>query len=203
MDLSRDMRFLYEIGSMRYFPRAWVGFVGANVQNNAEHTFRVIWLALIIARHEGVEDTGKIVQLALVHDLSEIRAGDLNMVTRLYSKRDEERAIADTFDGVSIGEEYRALFDEYEARETLEARVVKDADWIEADIEAVELMERGCTLMHEYFERKRASGFRAKLHTETGRRIWDMLGDGRSAQWVFDGPNRLSRYDWEEGEQNT
>jgi len=49
--------------------RSWNQFFDKDLANVTEHTYRVIWIALTLAKREGVEDTGKILKMALVHDL--------------------------------------------------------------------------------------------------------------------------------------
>jgi hypothetical protein len=45
---------------------------------------RVAWIALLLARYEGVGDPGVIVQMALVHDIAETRTSDFSYVQWLY-----------------------------------------------------------------------------------------------------------------------
>src|SRR5687768_6536762 len=93
---SRDIDFLYEIGCIRFIDRTWVQFLHPDFANLAEHTLRVIWIALLIAKHENVKDTGKLVKMALVHDLSESRSVDVHYVSRQFATRHEDASIKDT-----------------------------------------------------------------------------------------------------------
>lgn len=87
--IERDINLIFELGSFRNITRAWAQFAGRDVENNAEHTFRVVWIALLLARYEGIEDTGKVAKMALVHDISEVRAGDAHYFSRMYMDRNE------------------------------------------------------------------------------------------------------------------
>ncbi|MCX6807103.1 MAG: HD domain-containing protein [Candidatus Berkelbacteria bacterium] len=77
---KRDLEFIYEVGALRFLQRNWKQFLNADFQNISEHTFRVIWIALILAKHENVNSHEKIIKMALVHDLSESRTGDAHYV---------------------------------------------------------------------------------------------------------------------------
>jgi putative hydrolase of HD superfamily len=95
---KNDIDFLFEIGTLRRIARTWNQFFGTEVANDTEHTFRVAWIALILAKHENVENTGHILELALIHDIGEIRTGDVNYLSRQYTSSDEEQAVHDTFE---------------------------------------------------------------------------------------------------------
>jgi 5'-deoxynucleotidase YfbR-like HD superfamily hydrolase len=75
--------------------------------------------------------------MALVHDMGEIRAGDCDITLKRYTTRDEHAAVHDMFAGSSL-EEFAAIYDEYEKFESPEARIVRDADLIESDLETRE-----------------------------------------------------------------
>ena len=64
---KRDIEFLYEIGTLRNMDRAWKAIMATDVASDPEHTFRVVFLALLIARSEGVKNEEKIIKMALVH----------------------------------------------------------------------------------------------------------------------------------------
>src|SRR5438105_630197 len=116
-NLGRDIDFLYEVGTLRYATRTWNQFLNPNCQNLTEHTLRVIWIALVIARHEGVSDTSKVIKMALVHDISESRSVDVNYVSRQYAERFEDIAIQDTLDGTAVQDEFLPIWHEYEKKE--------------------------------------------------------------------------------------
>jgi putative hydrolase of HD superfamily len=189
-----DVNLLYEIGAFRYVQRTWRHFYGPDFANNAEHSFRVAWIALLIAKIENIQDTGKIVKLALLHDLAESRTGDVNYIQRQYTKRDEDMAVADMFDGTSLAEEMGELWQEYEARETIESKIVKDADNIDVDLELQEQTTKGVTLGASWSEsRKQAVG--TKLYTEGARQIWEKLRETNPHAWHMEGRNRFTKGD--------
>ena len=87
---DRDLEFLNEIGTLRFIKRSWIQFLRSDVASISEHMFRMAWIALVIAKHEKVKDTGKILKMVLVHDITESRTGDPHYVSRQYVKIDEE-----------------------------------------------------------------------------------------------------------------
>ena len=70
---SRDIDFLFELGTLRNTQRAWRQHLGVDCASVLEHTIRVAWLALILARREGIKDEEKVLKMALVHDVGEAR----------------------------------------------------------------------------------------------------------------------------------
>lgn len=71
---KRDIEFLYEIGCLRFIPRAWQQLLVPSGANLAEHILRVMWIAIVIAKYEKA-DIDKVIKMALVHDVSESRTG--------------------------------------------------------------------------------------------------------------------------------
>lgn len=191
---NRDSEFLYEIGTLRFIQRTWKQFIGSNFENLAEHTLRVIWTALIIARGEKNTDTAKIVKMALVHDITESRTGDVHYISRLYTKRDEKSAIKDILKDTSLNEEFFALWQEYEERKTIEAKIVKDADNIEVDLELMEQKARGNPLSDKW--RAMRHKVRSTLFTPSAQKLFDEIYQADPDAWHINAPNRFSAGDW-------
>lgn len=200
MSDQRDLELLYEVGCFRFVERTWKQFYNADFANNAEHGFRVAWTALLIARREGVGNHEKILKMALVHDLPESRAGDVHYLSRLYTERNEDLAITDMFDKTSFGAELIELWREYEAKSTIEAKIVKDADQLDVDLELQEQASRGNPLKVD-FKVSRAAVF-GKLFTATGRQLWEQLQNSNPNDWHLRGRNRLTSGDWKPAESS-
>jgi putative hydrolase of HD superfamily len=189
------VELIYEIGCLRLMQRMWSRFLTPEFANVAEHLFRVAWIALIIAKYEGADET-KVLKMALVHDLSESRAGDLDYVSRLYAERREDIAIADMLAGTVLAPELIDLWNEYEQMESLEARVVKDADYIDVDAELAEQRSRGNHGIYDFKEPIRQHVGATKLKTETGKRLWTAVREGNPLDWIAGSKNRLNTGDW-------
>ena len=193
--MKRDIEFLYEMGSVRFITRTWKRFLGYNFSNLAEHHFRVFWIAMVIAANEGGCDTGKIAKLALVHDIAESRAGDVDYLSRQYAERNEELGIKDMLSDTAIEKEFLELWEEYEKRESIESKIVKDADNLDVDFELVEQAAHGCTLKDEWQEIR---GFvsKNKLYTKTAKKIFDQIGKTSPHSWHVNGRTRRNSGDW-------
>ena len=193
--LPRDVELLFEVGCMRHIPRTWREFGGIPFANLAEHTMRIAWIAMLIAQSEG-GDVGKIVRMALVHDLGETRTGDVNYVTRLYVKRDEALAVSDTLASTSLEKDMKALWEEVEAKETLEAKIVKDADNLDCDLEFKEQASNGMTWNEDIREIRLK--VRERLFTETAKQLFDLIHSANPHDWHRKNRNRLTAGDWSE-----
>lgn len=195
--VKRDVDFLYELGAIRLIDRQWRRFHSQNFANLADHHFRVAWIALVIAAREDAEvDTGKIVKMALVHDIAESRTGDVDYLSRQYVTRDETSAAHDIFDETSVGDEFIALLEEYEKRDCLEAKIVKDADNLDVDMELCEQAMQGNALRKTWqFNRRLVAD--TKLYTKTARLMWDEIQNTDPDHWHAGSPkNRVNGGDW-------
>lgn len=193
--LERDIAFLYEIGCLRHIQRTWKQFLNPDFQNLSEHIIRVIWIALTIAKYEGVDNTEKIMKMALVHDLSESRSVDSHYISRQYVERHEEEALSDTLGGTAVADEFLAIWREYEERDCIEAKIVKDADTIDVDLELKEQEYRGLKLGEDTFEGRQYVA-QTKLFTETAKEMFFAIQESNPNDWHIKGKNRFTTGDW-------
>jgi len=194
--MKRDLEFLYEIGALRLIPRQWSRFHLPDVANVAEHHFRVMWLALVIAAREKKGDTEKILKMALVHDIAESRTGDVDYLARQYVDRHEDKAIGHMLTDTSLKGEFLALHKEYEARKTIEAKIVKDADNLDVDMELKEQGARGNVLGKEWKSQREWVG-NTKFYTATGKKLHAEVWRSNPHDWHIKSPyNRLNGGDW-------
>lgn len=192
---QRDLEFMYEIGCLRHIQRTWKQFLNPDFENLSEHLLRVIWIALVLAKYEGATDIEKLMKMALVHDLSESRSVDSHYVSRQYVDRHEHEAITDTLDGTSVAAEFLAIWEDYEKRESLEAKIVKDADSLDVDLELKEQEYRGLKLGADTLEGRKYVA-ESKLYTATGRKFWEMIQTSNPNDWHIRGKNRFTTGDW-------
>jgi putative hydrolase of HD superfamily len=130
-ELSGIVDFLFEVGILAKTPRSGFYFLGSGEQSVAEHINRVSYIGFALGLMTPGVDTGKILKMCLLHDLHESRISDLNYVHQKYTDRHEERALEDLTKTLPFGPEMADLVKEYEARETMESRLAKDADRLE------------------------------------------------------------------------
>jgi len=182
MNDKRNLEFLFEIGSLRNIQRGWRQHFGMDCANILEHTMRVVWLAIIIARKEGVKDENKIIKMAMTHDLAETRTTDLSYVQKVYVDADEQKSANDLFFDTIINDFNKDILQEYEKRESIESKIVKDADNLEVDVELKELEERGSLIPKKWFKfRKKVRD--EKLYTKSAKELWDLLQEVDPSDW--------------------
>jgi len=195
MITAKDVDLLYEVGALRHVPRTWHQFGGLPLANVSEHTLRVAWIGLILAAQEGA-DSGKVVRMAILHDLPESRTGDVNYLSRMYVARDEGRALADISSATVLEGDLRDLWKELEQQESIESQIVKDADNLDVDLELRERAFDGT----DFSEMLRPARERLalKLHTAAAKALYEIVCSRNPHAWHFEGVNRINSGDWKE-----
>jgi putative hydrolase of HD superfamily len=145
------LRFLHLAGRLKETARAGWRLRGiGDPESVAEHSFRVSLMALVLARSaDPPVDRGRCVAMALVHDLAECIVGDITPYDGVSAeeKRRREREAMTRLAGLAGDPEILALWAEYDAGATPEARFVKELDKLETVLQAAEYeAERGADL---------------------------------------------------------
>lgn len=105
----------------------------------ADHSAGVGWLTLLLAGDIPGLDRDRALRMALIHDLGEAHAGDITPADNVpeVTKHAQERdGLARVLAGVRGGAEWMALWEEYEAGATVEARFVRQMDRLEMGLQA-------------------------------------------------------------------
>jgi putative hydrolase of HD superfamily len=128
----------------------------------AAHSFGVSVTAMLLAdelKSRGVTlDLERVLKMALVHDWAEARIGDMPKTATDYfgtnaRKSAETRAFIDIVNSTGSKKlEYETIFQEYEDRNSVEARLVKAADVIDLLIQAYALEHAGARGLDEFWE---------------------------------------------------
>ena len=124
----------------------------------AAHSFGVAVTAMLLGDElieRGVEvDSEKLLRTALLHDWAESRVGDMPRTATNYFGADIRRqAEAEAFkDIVHSASPSLELYDDYEHRSSLEARLVKAADVIDLLIQVLALERAGARGLDEFWE---------------------------------------------------
>lgn len=181
---KRDIEFLYEIGTLRNIERTWKQVLGPGVATVLEHTVRVVFLALLLARMEGEKDEERVIKMALVHDLPESRTGDANYVHAVYTKRDDRKAAKDLFGGTSLLDFETDILRDYEGRKSRISRIVKDADNLDVEMELMELKARGSDTARHMTKNRRAVLLK-KLYTPSAKKLWREGQTVNPASWFL------------------
>jgi len=136
-DLLDQIAFIKEIDKVKYIQRKTKLFNSDRCENDAEHSWHLALMAIVLAEHSDEPiDIMKVVKMVLIHDIVEIDAGDVFMYDTLknHLNTDEERLAANRIFGLlpkSQAEEFISIWEEFEAGETNEAKFAKSMDRLE------------------------------------------------------------------------
>ncbi|KAE8234773.1 hypothetical protein CF326_g181 [Tilletia indica] len=140
------LKFMHRLEMLKKNKRTgWYHHRVENPESIADHMYRMGVLAMLCASDDSGLDVGKCVMLALVHDMAEAEVGDItprDNVDKAEKTCREAGAIEyltyDLLGGSRAGQRLEALWEEYEAKETPESRLVKDLDRFELCLQALE-----------------------------------------------------------------
>ncbi|KFF04233.1 HD domain-containing protein [Flavobacterium reichenbachii] len=136
-DLLNQIAFIKEIDKVKYIQRKTKLFNSDRNENDAEHSWHLALMAIVLAEHSDAPiDILKVVKMVLIHDIVEIDSGDVFMYDTLknHLNSDEERIAANRIFGLlpqKQAEEFIAVWEEFEAGETNEAKFAKSMDRLE------------------------------------------------------------------------
>lgn len=126
--LEKQIQFVMEIDKLKHIYRQNLVADGSRRENDVEHSWHLAVMALLLQEYT-VEpvDVLKVIQMVLLHDLVEIDAGDTFAYDpeAALDKEERERLAADRLYSLlpdDQGCELRALWEEFEAGESPEAR---------------------------------------------------------------------------------
>lgn len=136
-------------GRLKNLPRTGWRQVGIkDCESIADHSYRVVLIAMLLGELVDGVDQGKLLKMAVLHDLPESLVTDLpRAAVQFIGKEEKKRAESKTWDELLGGdarlENWRKLWDSFEAGETIEARLVRTADRLEMLIQAYEYQRAG------------------------------------------------------------
>ncbi|MFW6154811.1 MAG: HD domain-containing protein [Planctomycetota bacterium] len=176
--LARQVGFILEIDKLKRIVRRTYLTDRTRRENDAEHSWHLAVMAMLLSEYatEASLDVPKVIKLVLVHDLVEIDAGDTFCYDEAAhaDKAEREQAAADRiFDLLppDQGSELRALWEEFEARRTGEARFAA-------------AMDRLQPLLHNYH----TQGLAWREHGVTADRVLARnrhMAEGAPALWDY------------------
>ncbi len=135
--LLNQIEFIKEIDKIKYIQRRTKLINSDRRENDAEHSWHLAMMTIILAEYANEPiDVLKVVKMVLIHDIVEIDAGD----TFIYDSKknhcntENELKAAQRIFGLLPSEqrdELIAIWQEFEAGETPEARFAKSMDRLE------------------------------------------------------------------------
>ena len=167
--LAPQIEFLVEADRLKGILRRTPLVDGSRRENSGEHSWHLVLFAMVLHEHlDGDCDLLHVLEMLAVHDLVEIDAGD----TFAYdadgheTKEERERLAADRVFGMlpaDQGSRLRALWEEFEGQQTIEARFANALDrlqpllqnsragggsWKDHDLSRTQVMRRMAPIEH-------------------------------------------------------
>ena len=161
--LEKQMAFIREIDKEKQIFRQSYVTDGTRKENDAEHAWHMAIMTFLLSEYANEEiDVLKTIRMILIHDIVEIDAGDTYAYddsAKATQHEREERAANRLFGMLpeDQAKDLRALWDEFEAGETKEARFARTMDnvqplllndatggkaWEEHDVPLSKIMKR-------------------------------------------------------------
>jgi len=176
--LGRQITFLREIDKLKTVSRRTLLMDGSRYENDAEHSWHLAVMAMLLAEYGNhpAMNLACVIKMVLIHDMVEIDAGDTYCYDKVgnESKLAREQVAADRIFGLLPDDqrsEWRALWEEFEARLTPEAQFAAALDRIQP-------------LMHNHF----THGVVWRNHGVTSTQVLERnqhVNEGSCRLWKF------------------
>jgi putative hydrolases of HD superfamily len=145
-----------ELQALDRVPRSGYALRGVtDPESVTEHSWHVLFMVWALGSRLPGVDVAHAVELALVHDLAELRIGDLPRTAGRYlppgAKRTAEAAALDEI-LAPLGERGQQLHAEYEEGATLEARLVKGCDKLQLMVKVAVYESWGQGALAEFWD---------------------------------------------------
>jgi len=184
-ELQSIAHFIYEAGILNKTPRSGLWFLGTGQQSVAEHSLRSAYIAYALCYLTPEADKARVIFMSIFHDFAEGRTSDLNYVHQRYGRLAESEAFKDIAKEIPFGKEMADFYAEEQAKTTIEAKLVKDADQLEwlATLREEEL--KGNTKARAW-----ARIAYKRLKTAQGKAVGKYLIATQSDAWWFDAEDK-------------
>ena len=132
--LEQQLTFLVELDKAKSIYRQSYLTDESRKENDGEHMWHLAMFVLVLAEHAGEPiDVAKVLEMVLVHDIVEIDAGDTYIYDEVAKETQmaREAMAADRLYGLlppDQGARFRAVWEEFEARQTPESRFAAAVD---------------------------------------------------------------------------
>ncbi len=163
-ELKNLVEFFHIAGKLKLEKRrGWVIKKVKEPESVSDHSFRLALMAMVFAERQRL-DICKAMKMALLHDLPEAICGDVAVrieeeMQEIPNKEKEEmeqKAFEHELKLLpkGVAEEFKSLFEEFNRRESREAKLVYELDRLEALFQAVEYENEGHleTSLQEFFD---------------------------------------------------
>nr|WP_294875582.1 HD domain-containing protein [uncultured Pedobacter sp.] len=135
--LQKQIDFIHEIDKVKYIQRKTRLFNSNRTENDAEHSWHLALMAVVLSGHSNQKiDLLKVIKMLLIHDLVEIDAGDIFLydTSVSHTNTEAELSAAKRIFGLLPSEqadELILIWKEFEAGETAESKFARAMDRFE------------------------------------------------------------------------
>lgn len=133
--LARQIEFIVEVDKLKEIFRQTINTQSRRAENDAEHSWALCLCVIVLAEHANAAalDVLRVLKMVIIHDLVEIDAGDTFAydTARMAHQHEREAVAADRIFGLlppDQARDFRALWDEFEAKATPEAKFAAAVD---------------------------------------------------------------------------
>ena len=137
INLQKQIAFIKEIDKIKYIQRRSKLFNSDRRENDAEHSWHLAMMAIVLAEHSDKPiDLLKVLKMVLIHDIVEIDAGDTFAydTEKNHANSEEELIAAKRIFGLlpkEQADELTTIWEEFEEGVTDEAKFAKAMDRFE------------------------------------------------------------------------
>lgn len=135
--LTQQIAFIKEIDKVKYIERRTKLFNSDRRENDAEHSWHLAMMALVLSDYSDAEiDLLKVIKMVLIHDIVEIDAGDTFLYdqNKNHDNTEEELKSAERIFGMlpeKQAAEFIEIWKEFEMGDTPEAKFARSLDKLE------------------------------------------------------------------------
>ncbi|HTO04951.1 MAG TPA: HD domain-containing protein [Opitutus sp.] len=133
--LVQQIKFIAEADKLKEIFRQTINTQSRRAENDAEHSWHLCLCVIVLAEHanHAALNILRVLKMVIIHDLVEIDAGDTFAydTAAMVGQHEREAIAADRLFGLLPAEqsaEFRALWDEFEAKATPEAKFAAAVD---------------------------------------------------------------------------
>lgn len=133
--LARQIEFIFEVDKLKEVFRQTINSQSRRPENDAEHSWALCLCVIVLSEHANVPTVNvlHVLKMLILHDLVEIDAGDTFAydTAAMAGQYEREARAADRIFGLLPPDqtrEFRALWDEFEAKQTPESKFATAVD---------------------------------------------------------------------------
>lgn len=161
------VHIIFEAAVVKRLRRTGWQILGGHEEGVGEHSFMTAVIAYFLGKQKEA-NMETVLVMAIFHDFHEARTGEVDKLAKFYITRHEDRANKDIF--AAIDPKLLETLETYEEKQSLESRIVYEANILAFLVELKLLTERGHKHTNEWFEGN-AKRLRMKESKELAERI--------------------------------